>query len=616
MADDNKITYILEHTDYINKAFDRLPNGIINKGRCGNGGTTLELNDSRNSIIIVPNISIIKNKKKVFPDLLEVYGNTSETDIAEYIKNKDGHIKIMSTPDSFYKIIDASKKLDYDIYKNCFLLVDEYHSAITEAGYREIYKVFDYFFDFRDKAAISATPISFSDFRFTQLQEHEISFLQPVKKEINIVFTQNVGHTFNTLAKYVKNDGTNLHVFYNTVEGIARMIDLVGVEGVAVYCANNADNIGKLGDYANLLRDVNDIDYKADKINFYTTKYYEGWDLFDEDATIVLLTDIYNPNTCLDIKTKGIQAIGRLRNSAPKAIYHITDIKYSEEEMRNYDDIKNEKVELANDFVMGFNTLNDVLSKLNMRTEAHASFYRSLSTHVASFGDISSTDGTAVVNYFKVDNAIFNDIAVEQFLNKKTLKDAWTNAGFKVAILEDNSSLSKEERDILKSQKTSRAEKNKVIYGKFNSLIPRGTLLVPIKTGNSTRIFFGTRETDKLIETYPRHYERYEVLGYDKIEELGFNDKMINEAYILEKANKMEVSVELGKLIYQEFNTYTFYSSSKIKDILKEVYLKLGVDKPITANYIKKYYSAEVRIKKLNGDTVRGYFLRNRLRNI
>ena len=50
---------------YLSELFQELPSGILlNKGITGCGGTYVELNSKRNSIILVPTIELAKNKSK------------------------------------------------------------------------------------------------------------------------------------------------------------------------------------------------------------------------------------------------------------------------------------------------------------------------------------------------------------------------------------------------------------------------------------------------------------------------------------------------------------------------------------------------------------------------
>ena len=69
------------------------PNTILHKTVCGIGATTLELETERNSIIIEPNVPVIKGKEQKHPSMLGVYEGVSTKDIAEYIKGEEHPIR-------------------------------------------------------------------------------------------------------------------------------------------------------------------------------------------------------------------------------------------------------------------------------------------------------------------------------------------------------------------------------------------------------------------------------------------------------------------------------------------------------------------------------------------
>ena len=75
----------------------------------------------------------------------------------------------MVTPESFYKVRQAFSEIDFDMYENCFLMLDECHKFIKERDFRkEIVLPFYSFFKFKNKALVSATPLDPSDPRFIE----------------------------------------------------------------------------------------------------------------------------------------------------------------------------------------------------------------------------------------------------------------------------------------------------------------------------------------------------------------------------------------------------------------------------------------------------------------
>ena len=70
-------TYIAESTDnYLSDVITELPsNCLFNKGITGCGGTTLEIESKRNSLILVPTINLVINKTAAYKNLIGVYGD-------------------------------------------------------------------------------------------------------------------------------------------------------------------------------------------------------------------------------------------------------------------------------------------------------------------------------------------------------------------------------------------------------------------------------------------------------------------------------------------------------------------------------------------------------------
>ena len=71
--------------------------------------------------------------------------------------------KIITTPESFYKIRKAAEELNINIYKTFFCLFDECEKVTQDVDYRRKISqpIYD-FFKFEQKAFVSATPLLMS----------------------------------------------------------------------------------------------------------------------------------------------------------------------------------------------------------------------------------------------------------------------------------------------------------------------------------------------------------------------------------------------------------------------------------------------------------------------
>src|SRR5690606_19084594 len=252
---------------------------------------------------------------------------------------------------------------------------------------------FDYFWKFENKSIISATPYYFSDPRFYQLAYHEIKFTETLGK-VHLVNAVSVTASLNYLLTHADSLPGNIHIFYNSVTEIRNAVVRAELKSCNIYCADdkNKENIRKLkeaGIDRFFVPEPKTGEYK--KINFYTCRYFEGWDLFDENATVVLVTDIHKPHTKVGVASKGKQAIGRLRNK-PYQIIHITNHAYNEKRT-SLDEFR---ADYYNDAVMLISHYNNMVN--NSKTGKFND-----NPQLKFFADICTATQSAVLNYNKLD---------------------------------------------------------------------------------------------------------------------------------------------------------------------------------------------------------------------
>ena len=112
-----------------------LPVGyLIDKGKVGCGGTSIALEDGKDTIICVPFVSLIKNKMQKYNtdgkvNVLGVYEGVTTYEIREYLNTKKGAKKIMCTYDSLAKVAGITGY-------NYFLLIDELHLLFIQYVFR------------------------------------------------------------------------------------------------------------------------------------------------------------------------------------------------------------------------------------------------------------------------------------------------------------------------------------------------------------------------------------------------------------------------------------------------------------------------------------------------
>lgn len=580
-------TFTLQVTDYLDKAFPdkHLPmNAIIEKGKCGIGGTYMELMDkSRKSIIVVPTIGIIEDKthsldengKLKYPDLYDIYGKMTPEEILNDLINVQPH-KIIITPDSLGKFIDTAKSekgLWERIKKEYFILFDEFHSIITEAFRNKMIDAFEQLFEFENKSFISATPYYFSDPRMQNLDKYIISFYETFGM-ISIVNAKSVKAALNAILTGKVETTENVHIFYNSVTEVSEAVKRAELVDCNIYCADNTKNMKTLGNLKKFYKSRPATEqYK--KFNFYTSKYFEGWDLINNNSTIVLVTDVHNPHTKVGISNKGVQAVGRIRTdkdnpkSYPSVIYHITNHLYNHHIKSEENFIKGYFFD-ANKRIENYNILLDDCKKegyepMNEQTE-----------FVKKFAKFDGKTGKAILSHTKVDQIINESVCNEVYNHIDFIKEAWINANYSIqtAYYED----------ILTPKEMKRKSKAfvKEIFETFQKLQPKSEFIF-----NSKEV---EEQLEELKSKYPVIYEAYQKLTLEEIESTYYKEKEVQKLLIL-KNNKIAEYRTL-KMLPLYFVVGKRYTKAETKAKLQEVYDKIGYTEKAKAEQLqsKKWY--------------------------
>lgn len=302
----NEIINIPKQYKFLSEFISELPSHkLINKGITGCGGTTLELNAKRNSIILCPTKNLVLNKAKYG---IGVTGNTLNKDINTYLKTASiKYKKIIATYDALPRLIELIPD-----YYNYFLLIDEYHLLFNDYGFRNkaILYILKHFREVNNWCFLTATPIK-PEFILTELSDVDtITYNWEAATLVNtqIKDTPFIQKELLSLIDYYK-DKCNLHIFINSVDTIRNIIKKLDTEDYRVICATT--NKGKILHF----KDVNS---KVCKLNFYTSCAFEGVDIYDKDGRCIIICDSNVSTTMLDISTKIRQICGRIRDSKYK----------------------------------------------------------------------------------------------------------------------------------------------------------------------------------------------------------------------------------------------------------------------------------------------------------
>lgn len=576
---------------YLTEVLPQIPaNTILYKKLTGLGATYGELKADRNSIILEPNVPVIKGKckdpKHTGDNLFGVYENVTVERIVKYLQaSKDKHIKLLSTPESFSKIKSAFDELDMDIYSTCYLLFDECHKVVKDVDYREdITLPFDDFFMFENKGLVSATPLDFTDPRFFK-QKFQIMEIQPnfeYAQPLNLYHTNNV---LQELKKRIGNVEKPIFLFINSTETIYSIMDKLDIlEQSTVFCASNSVTSLKDKKFTNAYSDWDA--GKMKRFNFLTSRFFNALDIeLDFLPEVFIVTDTTMASqSMVDPFTDTIQIIGRFRNGIASA-NHITNTDY------NFS--VRSKAQLQ--YMIGvFEQVYGMMKTYydNATTDEARDAYKAiLDTHPFKF--MLNRNGEK--NWFKIDNYI-TDAIVQGYYNSfdmlaKTYRQC---KSFKASCESQIYPLGDLER-------LKRENKSASIKAKRKEIVKQLEML----KGDETSIAMEHKR--ELIRTDAFIVEAYEELGREKIEELNYSQSKIREAMILKRYNEKRKGSEFVEMVKNRFKAGQAYELSDINKIRDEIYALMNM--PFIKKKPKDFLGSFFQIKECYKNRQRALFL-------
>ena len=571
----------LKEGQYLSDVMNEIPsNCILSKRIPGCGATTLELDINRSSIIVVPNVPVIVSKCNKYPNLLGVYEKVTVYDIYNYIK-KNRIRKIMTTPESFDKVKSACEKCGINIYTNFFLLMDECHQLIKDVDYRtNIVMPMNDFFRFSRKALVSATPIGFSDPRFEENHFEIIEITADYDYRQNITVTQ----TYNiakAVGQYLENHNGTICFFLNSVVEIYSLMNHFDIlKDSSVYCAPKSRSKLK-AEYGFTNAHTEWSAETMKKYNFFTGRFYTAFDLeLDYMPDLVMITDPYNAKySMLDVDTDCIQICGRFRNGINSAthIYRVNpEIVVKSREQMEWEISAHE---------FAYTTIQTFYNSAENK-ESRFAFGAVLET--LPFRKYQYPDFTK--NWFAIDNDINEVLVQNQYQSHIFILEWYKDCHFfyptftKCGYEKDDKKMK-----IISGTRTVKEKRREMVQ-----------LLSEIEEPQSEYALDFMNDMRKID---PFIVDAYEVLGKERIEELKYNQRKMNEEMILSqrKGNKVVLPILNVFLISNK------YTNEKITEELTRIFnlLHIHPEKTIKGSMIKDYFQVAEWRNKNN----RGYML-------
>lgn len=579
----------LEKNQYLNDTWmfkDGTPsNFIIFKKLCGLGATHGEATIyKRHSIIIVPNTPVLKGKQeallengeKKYKDILAVYEGVEYAEVVDYLESPVEFKKILCTPEAYStKVKPAIESLEqgYYLFEDFFMLIDECDKIIKDVDFREsIAEPMDDFFQFKNKAMISATAVLPSDSRF-ELNGFKRLYIKPqfnYKQKIDLINTNNI---IAALSIELDRCGTDkVFIFLNSVDLIHAIIKLLDIRDKSkVFCADKSKTKLKDLEFTNASTELQDFA----QYNFLTCRFFTAVDLFlDEKPHVIMISDVLRKAfSMLDPYSDSTQITGRFRNG----VKHLTHIS-------NYNSNLKWKERLhailyLNDSYIMYKRLREMAinetSEGGKDTLTQAMEKTKIKAYIKANGELDP---------YLVDNFILEQKTTGYYTHKEHLKTAYIHTSyFKPNVIDrfyqvnDSLIMSLE----LKSTKSLLLRNVSTMLHHLNT---------PAEEGHMQ--FTLGRNSHALENSYPEIAEFYKNVGYSLMESLNFDWSKIARH---SKSIARDIKLLNPKMILKIKSLYTIGeapSELMITSELQVIYNEYGIEKTPKATHIKEYYQA------------------------
>ena len=560
-------------------------NTILNKTLTGLGATHSEIHSKRNSIIIEPNVPVILGKLNDKENLEAVYERCTPHTINKYLKMDIPYKKIMTTTESFKKIRKAAMELNINIYKEYFCLFDECEKLTQDIDYRRKISqpIYD-FFQFEQKALVSATPLEMSHPEFER-QGFQLIKIEPdydYKKDLELIVTNSYYKRLRIVLDNLK-DSKHICIFFNVTDGIGDLIDNLKVTDYKVFCSQKSvEKLKKRG----IINAYEQIDYPLAKYNFFTCRFYSALDILNgkHKPDILILTDLRTAQwTMIDPFTEAIQIQGRFRKKGKddvtyNSLTHITTIDPNIR-VRSKGEIRNR----IDQFIANYNLLKE------QRDGTEDEFkQKAILEDMESLKYQDLIDERGDINPFSIDN-LYNEERVRAYYQSAdALYQAYLATGF-FNVTYNNVTECVGDDDI------ERLNNTKVAIKQREQLV---NLIVRMEEWFSMgKITFEEKqELLNLIRKQPEGDDilsAYYKIGKDAIVSAEYKKQLIEKKvkeYDKAQAQKLRFSPKVLNEIKAEFPLGIYLPKEDIKQRLQLIYHENGVDYKATQVTIEDYY--------------------------
>ena len=402
-------------------------NVILDKTLTGIGATFTEIHTKRNSIIVEPNVPVIVGKCAKHKDCLAVYSETTPSQIKKYLNNKEiKYKKILTTPEGFKKIRKAAGNNYSQIQQTYFCLFDECEKLTQDCDYRAAITqpVYD-FFEFKEKAFVSATPLNVShpEFENQDFIRLKVEPVSDYKKNLHLIVTNCYERTVREELERLK-DSPCVCIFLNSVTGINALVNSLNLkEDSRIFCSE--DGVKKLKE-CGFDNAVSSISYPLAKYNIFTSRFYSAVDIdLNVKPDILILTNLNQAiHTMVDPYTEAIQIQGRFRTKFEdgqtyNSLTHITNT-------RDLEVLSDEVVtQMIDEYTI---TYRELLQRYHSATDEARK--KGLKQQLKRICEDYLLDEQMNIDHFAIDNKYNEERVKRYYLTRESLREAYEATQF------------------------------------------------------------------------------------------------------------------------------------------------------------------------------------------
>lgn len=576
-------------------------NTILNKRLSGVGATHCEIIAPRHSIIVVPNVPIITckvEKHKDSDNLFGVMANVSVREIEQYLEttiSSNKRIKIMVTPESFHKVRKAFSEVEFDMYENCFLMLDECHKFIKERDFRqEIVQPLHSFFKFKNKALVSATPLMPSDPRFNEQDFKKVVVKPnwPFLFDISVICANDIRRAFYHDSGWVRRGELPKDpqcIFINSTSIIANLITDSNLEEISsIFCSDQSAVELRQRGFKNV-----HTEWKNEYENhfmFFTSRFFTGLDIWlEKQPRVLYFSDAKNAEqTLMDPFTDMAQACGRFRNGMKEIIHYVNFNpaieRKSEEDIEEY----------VNGIINSHIALRDILNSSKKKFERQAI---NKILEELPFKEIFFEDE---IDYFMKDNITDSERVRQYYDDFYSLQAAYGWSGyFKIPLEDDTYDFPPIPAELKKNPKRSRKEIEQM---QRIAIVETLSQIAPYyKTSAINDIIYTLGAINKLM------VDAFFQLGKDFIERCEYNPKIIKQELLNKKVANVTPDEAFFITLYNSFEVGKKYLVSYAKEELRRIYEKFLLTPPfaITSKTLREYFEIDEKARIGNQKAVK-----------